>query len=103
MGGLGCHLAICTLYRPNFNHLFFKSLATFSLGLHNNRIKQISVDCDCSVIDFANIFDNEEDFANPLELSTRGGSKLVENVVAFVADTPLSKLGRRSNSQGFST
>lgn len=93
--GLGCHLACCTVYRPNFNHLFFKSLATFSLGLHNSRIKQVSVDLDCSVIDFANMFDCHEDFANPLELSTRGGSKLVENVAAFVADHPISMLSRR--------
>merc|ERR1740130_2157991 len=27
----GCHLAVCTVYRPNFNHLFFKSLASLSL------------------------------------------------------------------------
>jgi len=94
----GCHLAICTLYRPNFNHLFFKSLAGFSLGLHNSRIKQISVDVDCSVIDLSNMFDSEEDFANPLELSTVGGSKLVENVAAFVTDNPISRLGRRSNN-----
>merc|ERR1719265_1026027 len=92
----GCHLACCTLYRPNFNHLFFKSLASFSLGLHNSRIKQTSVDLDCSVIDFANMFDSSEDFANPLELSTRGGSKLIENVTAFVADHPISMLSRRS-------
>lgn len=95
--GLGCHLACCTLYRPNFNHLFFKSLATFSLGIHNNRIKQITVDLDCSVIDFANIFDQSEDFANPLELSTVGGSKLVENVASFVVDFPISRLRHRTN------
>jgi len=93
--GLGCHLACCTLYRPNFNHLFFKSLATFSLGLHNNRIKQISVDLDCSLIDFANMFDGPEDFANPLELSSRGGSKAVENIASWVVDFPISRLHRR--------
>jgi hypothetical protein len=96
--GLGCHLSCCTLYRPNFNHLFFKSLASFSLGLHNSRIKQISIDLDCSVIDFANIFDGGEDFANPLELSTIGGAKLVENVSAFIADHPISMLSRRSHT-----
>lgn len=95
---LGCHLSCCTLYRPNFNHLFFKSLAGFSLGLHNSRIKQISVDLDCSVIDFANMFDSQEDFANPLELSTRGGYKLVENIAAFVQEHPISMLSRRSTT-----
>jgi len=93
---LGCHLSCCTLYSPNFNHLFFKSLATFSLGLHNSRISQISVDLDCSLIDFANMFDSGNDFANPLELSTRGGSKLVENIATFVQDHPASMLHRRN-------
>jgi len=92
---LGCHLACCTLYRPNFNHFFFKSLATFSLGVHNGRITQKSVETDCSVIDFANIFEAPDDFANPLELSTRGGSKVVANIVAFVNDHPISRLRRR--------
>jgi len=93
----GCHLAICTIYQPNFNHMFFKSLASFSLGLHNSRIKQISVDLDCSVIEFSSMFDSEEDFANPLELSTRGGSKAVENIAAFVIDNPMQRFPRRRN------
>lgn len=92
----GCHVAICTTYRPNFNHLFFKSLATFSLGLHNSRLNQISVDLDVSVIDLANMFEGDADFANPLELSTRGGGKLVNNIAAFVTEHPISRLGRRS-------
>lgn len=97
----GCHLAVCTVYRPNFNHLFFKSLASLSLGLHNSRIQKICEDLDCSVIDFANMFDSDEDFANPLELSTRGGSKVVENVAAFVTDNPLSRLSRHRRDQQF--
>lgn len=94
---LGCHLACCTVYRPNFNHMFFKTLATCSLGLHNSRLKQISVDLDCSVIDLANMFDSKEDFANPLELSTRGGSKFVQNIVTFVSDHPAVTMSRYRN------
>merc|ERR1719379_2137351 len=88
----GRHLSCCTVYRPNFNHLFFKALATFSLGLHNSRIRGATMDLDISVIDFATIFDSPEDFATPLELSTLGGSKLVENIVSFIMDHPPSSL-----------
>jgi len=95
--GHGCHTAVCTTYRPNFNHLFFKSLASFSLGLHNSRINQMSVDLECSVIDLANMFDGDADFANPLELSTTGGSKLVNNIATFVTDHPIRRIGRRDN------
>merc|ERR1719321_1155149 len=49
----GCHIACCTVYRPNFDHLFFKSLAMFSLGLHNSRIRATTVDLDISVVDLA--------------------------------------------------
>merc|ERR1740123_373145 len=83
-----CHVACCTVYRPNFNHLFFKSLATFSLGIHNSRLTQIAEDLSCSVLDLANILEGKEDFANPLELSTRGGSKVVENITRFVSEHP---------------
>lgn len=102
--GLGCHLACCTVYRPNFNHIFFKSLAIFSLGMHNSRITQTAVDLDCSVIDLANMFDCQEDFANPLELSTRGGAKVVENVTHFVQEHSVLSLHRyRHNPQILNT
>lgn len=92
--GLGCHLACCTVYRPNFDHLFFKSLAMLSLGMHNSRIQQVSIDLDCSIIDLASLFDDDEDFATPLELSTRGGSKVVKNISRFVADHPVLAMNR---------
>mmetsp|Transcript_2740 Transcript_2740/g.4118 ORF Transcript_2740/g.4118 Transcript_2740/m.4118 type:complete len:296 (+) Transcript_2740:37-924(+) len=94
---MGCHLCVCTHQHPNFNHIFFKTLAIFGLGLHNNRIKTISEELDFSVIDIANMLEGKEDFANPLEMSTRGGSKLVENIDAFVNDHPVTMLGRRLN------
>lgn len=94
LAGLGCHVACCSVYRPNFSHIFFKTLAIFSLGLHNSRIAQISVDHDCSLIDLANLFDGPEDFATPLELSTCGGSKVVENISDFVRDHPVMSLRR---------
>eukprot|EP00927_Polykrikos_kofoidii_P036344 TRINITY_DN30675_c0_g1_i1.p1 TRINITY_DN30675_c0_g1~~TRINITY_DN30675_c0_g1_i1.p1 ORF type:complete len:350 (+),score=55.11 TRINITY_DN30675_c0_g1_i1:58-1050(+) len=84
----GCHVACCTVYQPHFSHIFFKSLASFSLGLHNNRLKQISVDVGASVIDLANMFDSKKDFANPLELSTLGGAKVIETVTDFVTEHP---------------
>jgi len=52
------------------------------------------VDHDCSLIDLANLFDGPEDFATPLELSTCGGSKVVENISDFVRDHPVMSLRR---------
>merc|ERR1740123_187707 len=83
-----CHVACCTVYRPNFEHLFFKSLASFSLGIHNSRLTQIAEDLGCSILDIASILEGKEDFANPLELSTRGGAKVVENITNFVGEHP---------------
>mmetsp|Transcript_11596 Transcript_11596/g.22026 ORF Transcript_11596/g.22026 Transcript_11596/m.22026 type:complete len:357 (-) Transcript_11596:48-1118(-) len=82
----GCHIACCTVYRPNFQHLFLKALAATSLGVHNGRIQEIAEDLDLSVVDLAGFCVEPEDFANPLELSTRGGCKVVENITQFVRD-----------------
>lgn len=94
----GCHLACCTVYQPNFSHVFFRSLAKFALGLHNSRIHQISQDLDCSVIDLASIVDGPQDFANPLELNTLGGAKVVENVSDFVSENPTMTMQRLRQS-----
>jgi len=92
----GCHVACCTVYRPNFNHIFLRSLASMSLGMHNTRIREITMDLDVSVVDFASIFDSSEDFANPLELSTQGGAKVVANLLQFVRDHHPSQLPRNA-------
>jgi hypothetical protein len=92
---LGCHVACCTVYRPNFEHLFFKTLATFALSLHNSRIKSASVELDISVVDLAALFDDKADFANPLELSTRGVGKFTWNIAQFLEDHPSSLLHKR--------
>eukprot|EP00408_Alexandrium_pacificum_P042650 CAMPEP_0171252218 /NCGR_PEP_ID=MMETSP0790-20130122/51051_1 /TAXON_ID=2925 /ORGANISM="Alexandrium catenella, Strain OF101" /LENGTH=128 /DNA_ID=CAMNT_0011719959 /DNA_START=18 /DNA_END=404 /DNA_ORIENTATION=- len=52
------------------------------------------MDLDCCVIDLANLFDHKQDFANPLELSTRGGSKVVENITAFVIEHAVLSMQR---------
>ncbi|CAJ1328355.1 unnamed protein product [Effrenium voratum] len=62
--------------------------------LHNSRIRQIAKDLDLSVVDLASLCCNSEDFANPLELSSRGGCKVVENLSGFVRDNPPSSLPR---------
>merc|ERR1711971_1093144 len=93
----GCHLACCTVYHPSFNHIFFKTLAVMSLGLHNSRIVQITEELDASVIDLANMELNQKDFANPLELSTVGGGKLVENITHFVLEHQPTNMTRYRN------
>mmetsp|Transcript_101117 Transcript_101117/g.241014 ORF Transcript_101117/g.241014 Transcript_101117/m.241014 type:complete len:376 (-) Transcript_101117:23-1150(-) len=93
---IGCHIACCTVYKPNFQHIFLKALAGASLGVHNGRIREIAEDLDISVLDFANICIDPEDFANPLELSTRGGGKVVENITHFVRDHSVSTVPRLS-------
>jgi len=85
---LKCHVACCTVYRPNFNHVCFKTFATVSLAVHNSRLLEIALALGCSVLDLASILEGAEDFANPLELSTRGGSKVIENVTNFVTEHP---------------
>mmetsp|Transcript_41846 Transcript_41846/g.75999 ORF Transcript_41846/g.75999 Transcript_41846/m.75999 type:complete len:299 (+) Transcript_41846:79-975(+) len=88
----GCHTALCTVYRPNFNHLFFKSLAGACLTLHNSRLRALASEFALSIIDLAVLCSGKEDFANPLELSTLGGAKVVWNIAAFLIDHALPKV-----------
>lgn len=99
--GLGRHVACCTVYRPNFNHVLFKSLAMVALGMHNARLRQICVELETSVIDLASIFDQGSDFASPLELGARGGAKVVENITAFVAEHPVLAMPRFLSLRSF--
>merc|ERR1719512_408086 len=41
---LKCHVACCTVYRPNFNGIGFQSLAAIGLGMHNSRLLNIAED-----------------------------------------------------------
>jgi len=91
---LKCHIACCTVYRPNFTNLFFMSLASLCLRLHNSRLAQICAEANCSVLDLATILERPRDFANTLELNTSGGAKVVENIAAFVLDRPVLELER---------
>lgn len=100
MKSSGCHMACCTVYRPQFRHIFLRTLATVSLGVHNGRIHQIAHDLDISVIDMGALFDCDEDFANPLELSHQGGAKVVENVMQFMRDHPTTGLPRHLSMGG---
>merc|ERR1712050_545266 len=93
---LKCHVAFCTVYRPNFNGVGFQSLATVGLAVHNSRLMSIAEELACSVIDLANVLEGDEDFANQLELSSRGGAKIVQNITEFVGEhSPGSRLRAR--------
>lgn len=96
MASTGCHIACCTVYRPNFKNTFLTGLSLCSLGLHNSRIRRIAEDLEMPVLDLATLCQDPEDFANPLELSTIGGRKVVYNVVQFVRDHPPSARPRPS-------
>eukprot|EP00439_Symbiodinium_sp_Y106_P075448 s55_g14.t5 len=72
---IGCHVACCTVYAPQFDQVLLKMLVSTSLAVHNGRIRKMARDMGLSLIDLAFICTQPSDFANALELSTRGGNK----------------------------
>ena len=97
---IGCNVACCTVYSPNFKNAFLTGLSLCSLGLHNSRIRRIAEDLDMPVLDLASLCQSSDDFANPLELSTIGGRKVVSKVVQFVKEYPLGVFPRPSCRDG---
>mmetsp|Transcript_22019 Transcript_22019/g.51669 ORF Transcript_22019/g.51669 Transcript_22019/m.51669 type:complete len:321 (+) Transcript_22019:88-1050(+) len=91
---IGCHVACCTVYAPQFDQVLLKMLVSTSLAVHNGRIRKMARDMGLSLIDLAFICTQPSDFANALELSTRGGNKVASNLCRFVRENPPECLPR---------
>jgi len=91
---------VCTIYKPCFTHSDSSRVMTFlDYGITNETLQKISVtalttfndiiieeavNAGVPVMDLRVLYDNVEDYANPIEPSTTGGQKMVkviENII----------------------
>ena len=84
---------VCTIYRPCFNHSSTSRVSQFlSYGVSNEILQKVSVTAlttfndiiieeavkaGVPIMDLRIMYDNEQDYANPIEPSTVGGKKMV--------------------------
>jgi hypothetical protein len=84
--GRGLPTAVCTIYEPRFADLRQRRLAATGLTVFNDCITREAFARGLSLIDLRLICDRDEDFANPIEPSVRGGAKIAAAIAALVTD-----------------
>ncbi len=82
----GLPTAICTIYDPRFPNYRLQRLAVTALALFNNAILREAAERGLPVLDLRLICNEDEDYANPIEPSTRGGEKIAATIVRLIRD-----------------
>jgi hypothetical protein len=82
--GWGIPTAVCTIYEPRFPDLRQRRLAATGLTVLNDCITREAFARGLSLIDLRLICDRDQDFANPIEPSVRGGAKIAAAIAALV-------------------
>ncbi len=75
--------AVCTIYEPRFPEPWRRRLAATALTVLNDVITREAFARGTTLIDLRLICDRDEDFANPIEPSARGGAKIARAIGAF--------------------
>ena len=82
--GPGLPLGICTIYNGCFPDMKFQRIASVALAIFNDVIVRVAIEHNLPVIDLRLICTDPEDYANPIEPSSKGGEKIARAVVALV-------------------
>jgi GDSL-like lipase/acylhydrolase family protein len=88
--------AICTIYEARFPDPMLRRAAATALTALNDGITREAFARNLTLIDLRLICDNDEDFANPIEPSLRGGDKIARAILRFATNTPRPQVIARS-------
>lgn len=93
----GVPAAVCTIYDPRFPDPVRQRAAVAALGVFNDVITRAAFARGLPLLDLRLICSQDEDFANPIEPSVRGGDK----IAAAIAELALAHDARRRRSDVF--
>jgi hypothetical protein len=79
----GLPTAVCTIYDTRIPEPRWRLVVT-ALCVFNDCITRAAFACDLPVIDLRLICDQDEDYANPIEPSVRGGEKIATAIAVLV-------------------
>jgi lysophospholipase L1-like esterase len=82
----GLPTAVCTIYDPRFPDPLRRRLAAIGLTIFNDCITREAFLRALPLMDLRLICDEDEDFANPIEPSVRGGAKIAAAIAALTAE-----------------
>jgi len=77
----GLPLTICTIYNGNFPDREYQRLASTALMVFNDAILRVGFEFGLTVIDLRFVCSSPEDYANPIEPSSKGGAKIARCIV----------------------
>jgi hypothetical protein len=77
----GLSLTICTIYNGNFPDREYQRLASTALMVFNDAILRVGFEFGLTVIDLRFVCASPEDYANPIEPSSKGGAKIARCIV----------------------
>ncbi len=77
--------AVCTIYHPRFTDLDQRRRSATALSVLNDIITEAAFSRRLALLDLRLICNHDEDFANPIEPSARGGYKIASAIREFVA------------------
>jgi lysophospholipase L1-like esterase len=80
----GARVAVCTIYEPRFPEPR-RRISSIGLTAFNDVITRAAFARRLPLLDLRLICDQDEDFANPIEPSVRGGAKIAGAIAALVA------------------
>ncbi|HEY2186683.1 MAG TPA: SGNH/GDSL hydrolase family protein [Xanthobacteraceae bacterium] len=83
----GLPTAVCTIYEPRYPEPRLRRAAATALTLLNDAITREAFARGATLIDLRLVCDRDEDFANPVEPSARGGAKIARAIAGFVRET----------------
>jgi hypothetical protein len=92
--GRGLPTAVCTIYDGRLPDPVRRRLAVTALTIFNDCITREAFARGLPLIDLRLLFDRDEDYANPIEPSVRGGEKIAAAIADLVAGHDFSR--RRS-------
>ena len=81
--------AICTVYYPRFPDAALQKVAVAALTVFNDCIVRAAFTHGLPLLDLRLICTEEEDYANPIEPSARGGEKIAQAIVEYVEQGPI--------------
>ena len=76
---------VCTVYNGNFPDADFQVLATTALSVFNDAILRVAFEHCLDVIDLRLVCNEPQDYANPIEPSSRGGAKIASVIAKALA------------------
>lgn len=89
----GLPLAVCTIYDGNFPDREYQRAARTALLAFNDVIVRTAIERSLRVIDLRRVCTTPADYANPIEPSVLGGSKIAQAIRTALLEGPYSMRG----------